>query len=210
MASSHRAGTSFSSGADRWLVLAGAGLLVLGLVLRLLTDIGRSTAAVDTVPPAADSAAAAPAPALAAADSATPAPALAESTAAASLGATSERRERAEPSPAAIPAARPKPSAPAVLPPPKAATTASAATIGAPAAAPDGWRVQLGVFGQAANAEKLTRQVEALGYRGEITPVGERLRVRAVGLPDEAAARAAADSIAAALGVRGSLLAPGR
>jgi cell division septation protein DedD len=203
VASSHRAGTSFSSGADRWLVLAGAGLLVLGLVLRLLTDIGRSTATGDTVAPGADTAVAS-APAVAATDSAALAPSAAESTAAASLGATSDPRERAEPSPAAIPASRPtRAPAPAVAPPVEPAAVAPVASLG-------GWRVQLGVFGQVANAEKLKRQVEALGYRGEITPVGERLRVRAVGLADEPAARAAADSIAAALGVRGSPLPPGR
>ena len=85
-----RKGNMFSNGPDRWLVLAGAGLLVLGLVLRLLTDIGRSTATGDTTTPVADTTLGPEAPALAlppttaetlAATPSTPEPAPASTTA---------------------------------------------------------------------------------------------------------------------------------
>jgi DedD protein len=204
--SSRRTAASLTSGADRWLVLAGAGLLVLGLVLRLLTDIGRSTAVVDTLPPMADSRVTVSEP------SAPPAATGAErveSTSAASLGASGETPMPAEPAPPRSPATVPVRSTPKTAPPKTPTTPSSTA-----AAAPGEWQVQLGVFGQAANAEKLRVRVEALGLTTEVVPLpgpeGERHRVRVVGFRSEAAARAAADSVAAGIGVRGVVMSPGR
>lgn len=168
----------FSAGPDRWLVLAGAGLLVLGLVLRLLTDIGRSTAQGDTTTHVADTQASPPA--------ALPA------TTAETLGAT-------PPAPAVPqPESRP-PSTPA----PEAAKPAPAAL------ATNGWGVQLGAFGQRANAERLQAQVQKLGYTASVGASGALTRVRVVGLPDRAAAQQAADSIGRVLGTKGLVVGPG-
>jgi cell division septation protein DedD len=184
-----RKGSLFTSGPDRWLVLAGAGLLVLGLVLRLLTDIGRSTAAGDAATPMADiETAGSPAPA----DPALPA------TTAETLAATP---------PAPEPMAVVKPTRP-VAPPAAAKAAPKPAT---PAASGlSGWGVQLGAFGKRANAERLSSRVQVLGYRANVIDAGTLTRVRVSDLADRSAAEAAADSIARALGTRGVVVAPGR
>ncbi|MCU0619894.1 MAG: SPOR domain-containing protein [Gemmatimonadales bacterium] len=72
--------------------------------------------------------------------------------------------------------------------------------------------MQLGTFGQQANAEKLRSEVDALGYRTATetisTASGAMHRVRAVGFADATAARRAADSIASATGTRGLVARP--
>jgi cell division septation protein DedD len=173
-------------------VLAGAGLLVLGLVLRLLTDIGRSTAAGDTAAPIADKAAPQP-----------------SAPAAASLPATTAETLAASP-PASVPA----PAVVATPTPPKAPPTAAKAAP-RPATPVDatglsGWGVQLGAFGNRANAERLRSRVQVLGYRANIIDAGTLSRVRVSGLADRSAAEAAADSIARALDTRGVVVGPGR
>jgi cell division protein FtsN len=179
-----RKGNLFTSGPDRWLVLAGAGLLVLGLVLRLLTDIGRSTAAGDTATPVADRKVPA----------AEPMPAVLPPTTAETLAATPSAPEPA-PAPVSRPAApREKAPAPAV----------------AKAPATSGWGVQLGAFGQRANAERLQSRVRALGYQATIADAGALTRVRVNGLADRAAAQAAADAHARTLGTKGVVVSPGR
>jgi cell division protein FtsN len=193
---SRRKGSLFTSGPDRWLVLAGAGLLVLGLVLRLLTDIGRSTAAGDTAAPVAD---------MATPEASAPGVPTLPITTAETLAASPAARE---PAPAAVPkAAQPKA--------PSAATRSAAGpapTKTAPAAASDaaGWGVQLGAFGNRANAERLRSRVQVLGYRTDVIEAGTLARVRVSGLADRAAAEAAADSISRALGTRGVVVGPGR
>lgn len=183
-----RKGNLFTSGPDRWLVLAGAGLLVLGLVLRLLTDIGRSTAAGDIAAPVADTQA----------PSAEPAPATAlPPTTAETLAAT-------PPVPEPAPAPTTRPTAPAEKKPTPPAAKAPAA----PASAD--WGVQLGAFGQRANAERLQSRVRALGFQVGVADAGGLTRVRVNGLADRAAAQAAADSIARALGTTGVVVGPGR
>jgi cell division septation protein DedD len=178
-----RKGNLFTGGPDRWLVLAGAGLLVLGLVLRLLTDIGRSTAAGDTATPLADTKAPAAEPAIAL-----------PPTTAETLAATPR-----DPEPAPAPAARP------AAPPEKKPTPPLAK---APAAS--GWGIQLGAFGQRANAARLESRVRALGYQASVAEMGALTRVRVDGLADRAAAQAAADSIARTLGTKGVVVGPGR
>lgn len=193
MFATRRKGNLFTSGPDRWLVLAGAGLLVLGLVLRLLTDIGRSTAAGDTATPVADT----KAPAV------EPVPAAEPAHAAALPPTTAETLAATPPVPEPVPAPTTRPAAPATKPTPPAAK--------APAApATSGWGVQLGAFGQRANAERLQSRVRALGYEAGVTETGTLARVRVNGLADRAAAEAAADSIAHALGTRGVVVGPGR
>jgi cell division septation protein DedD len=179
-----RKGNMFTSGPDRWLVLAGAGLLVLGLVLRLLTDIGRSTAAGDTATPVADTRALPEEPALGLPP--TTADTLAAST--------------AVPGPPPISVAEPvpvKPSAPAI--------GAAPATLAA-----TGWSVQLGAFGQAANAQRLAGRVRNLGYEASVVNAGKLTKVRVEGLADRRAAEAAADSIARVLDTKGVVVGPGR
>jgi len=174
--------TLFSSGSDRWLVLAGAGLLVLGLVLRLLTDIGRSTAQGDTTTPTADTAVA---------DMSAPLGTTAETLAATPPAPMPEAASSA-PAPAATPVSSP---------PAKRALPSPLAT--------NGWGVQLGAFSRPANAERLQAQVQRLGYVASVGASGKLTRVRVGGLPDRDAARQAADSIARTLGTKGLVVGPG-
>jgi len=177
-----RKGNMFTSGPDRWLVLAGAGLLVLGLVLRLLTDIGRSTAAGDTATPVADTGALEPALGL---------PPTTADTLAASP---------AIPEPPPVSIAKPVPV--------KSAARASGTAPTASAAT--GWSVQLGAFGQAANAQRLAGRVRELGYEASVVNAGKLTKVRVDGLADRRAAQSAADSIARVLDTKGVVVAPGR
>jgi len=187
-----RKGSLFTSGPDRWLVLAGAGLLVLGLVLRLLTDIGRSTAAGDMAAPAAD---------MATSESSAPAAPSLPATTAETLAASPPTPE---PAPAAVVTpARPKA-------PPTAAKPAPRPTGPVEATGLSGWGVQLGAFGNRVNAERLRSRVQVLGYRTNLIDAGTLARVRVSGLTDRPAAEAAADSIARALGTRGVVVGPGR
>lgn len=196
MFATRRKGSLFTSGPDRWLVLAGSGLLVLGLVLRLLTDIGRSTAVGDTAAPVADM----PAP-----ESSPPgAPTLPATTA--------ETLAASPPALTPAPAADVKPT-PLKAPP----TTAKAAAKPAPkpsapaeASGLSGWGVQLGAFGNRANAQRLRSRVEVLGYHANVIDGGTLSRVRVSGLANRASAETAADSIARALGTRGVVVGPGR
>jgi cell division septation protein DedD len=190
---SRQRGTTFVRGTDRWLLLAGVGALVLGLVLRLLTDIGRSTAVaerVDTLPPLA-----APAPA-------SVPPTTAETLAATGRPATPDAppvagTDSAVPTaaPAEATADRPAPSRPTAPPPTKGVAPAGT------------WSVQLGTFGQQPNADRLRAQVEALGYAVTLEPIardsGAMYRVRAVGFGNRDEAQRAADKIASATGTRG-------
>jgi DedD protein len=205
---SRRRGSTFVRGTDRWLVMAGVGALVLGLVLRLLTDIGRSTSA-------------APPPESRLPNVAMPGAPAALPTTAETLAATVERSEPPSPGAAAKPvrpleAAPPAPGAsPARTAAPAAADSPPARPAATrPAAVPSGggWSVQLGTFGQQANAEKLRSEVDALGYRTATetisTASGAMHRVRAVGFADATAARRAADSIASATGTRGLVARP--
>ena len=194
MFASRRKGSLFTSGPDRWLVLAGAGLLVLGLVLRLLTDIGRSTAAGDTAAPIADMATpVSPAPA---------APSL-PATTAETLAASPPIPAPATVTKTSVPKASSTATRPAASPAPKPSAPVEATGLA-------GWGVQLGAFGNRANAERLRSRVQVLGYGTNIIDAGTLTRVRVSGLADRQAAEAAADSIARALGTRGVVVGPGR
>jgi len=191
-----RKGSLFTSGPDRWLVLAGAGLLVLGLVLRLLTDIGRSTAAGDMAAPAAD---------MAASEASAPAAASLPATTAETLAAS-------PPTPEPAPAAVVKPALPKAPPTVAKPAAKPASTPSGPveAAGLSGWGVQLGAFGNRANAERLRSRVQVLGYQTNVIEACTLSRVRVGGLSDRRAAEAAADSIARVVGTRGVVVGPGR
>ena len=179
-----RKGNMFTSGPDRWLVLAGAGLLVLGLVLRLLTDIGRSTAAGDTATPVADTG-------LHPEDPALGLPPTTADTLAASP---------AVPDPPPVSLNKPVPARSST---PAVGTTPASSTA-------SGWGVQLGAFGQTANAQRLAARVRDLGYQAGTMQAGRLTKVRVDGLANRSAAQAAADSIARVLETKGVVVGPGR
>jgi cell division septation protein DedD len=181
-----RKGNLFTTGPDRWLVLAGAGLLVLGLVLRLLTDIGRSTATGDTATPMAD----------------TQQPALEPAPSTALPPTTAETLAATPPVPAPAPRSAANLEVGRKLVP----------VIEQPAPIPRAgdWGVQLGAFSKRANAERLAAQVRQLGYQSSVAPSGSLSRVRVTGLANRATAQLAADSIAGALGTKGVVVGPAR
>lgn len=88
-------------------------------------------------------------------------------------------------------------------PPKPAAQTAPAAPRPAPQAATGGsWRIQLGAFGVAANAEALWNKVrsrpELAGRTKHLVPGGSVTRLQAGGYASEAAARSACARLSAA------------
>jgi cell division protein FtsN len=113
-----------------------------------------------------------------------------------------------------VPVATPpsaKPSAPAPAPTPRptpaAATPAKPATAPAkpapaPAAASGGWRVQLGAFGVATNAEAMWNRVksrpELAGHAKLLVPAGKVSKLQAGGFASQAEAQAACTRLSAA------------
>ena len=194
--SRHR--SSGGNSANRWLIVAGAGLVILAFVARMLLDIGHTkvsdlagvlrpdtataasaaTAPVDTVlaPPVPDSAA-----------TVTPAPPSPEAQATAPTASV------------------PTTSAPTAPPPPAAAP--------APAAPGGQYLIQIGAFGSEANAARLVQGASALGYQASVIPQardGSNLYlVRVAGTGSAADARVASDSLARTLGVKAVVLRPG-
>ena len=131
--------------------------------------------------------------------------------------ALAQQMERAQGSaPAAAPrpvASRPAPAlasaVPAPHPPVRTPAPAPARPAAAPAASGSGWRIQLGAFGSAANAQKawatLHAKVPALGALRPVTvPAGPVTRLQAGPLPS----RAAADKACAAAKAAGSACFP--
>jgi DedD protein len=124
----------------------------------------------------------------------------AQTAAVAEPAAVSAPEPEPEPEPAVVAAAPPpERPAPAAAPPPAPARPAPAA---ATAAAGD-WTVQLGSFGEEANARRLAQRADTFGYKAEVSSYrsdGRTLyRVR-VG---PQATRAAADAAASALRAHG-------
>ncbi len=198
---------------DRWLLIGAVALILVGLALRLVAPRDELARAGDRFVPRQDTAVAreparadtAPTTTGAARDSA---PGAAPSTAVPDSSPDSARVPvPAKPAPAsrAPDSTRRQLPAPKPAPPPRAAE--------APAAPQSGtWGVQLGAFGQHANAERLRDRVRALGFAAEVAPIddGRGLeRVRVGGLADSTAARAAADSLSRAVGMRAVVVPPG-
>lgn len=98
------------------------------------------------------------------------------------------------------PAARATPTPPALAP--RATATPLASASAAPAASAGGYVVQLGSFASRSNAERLARQVHALGYTVSVSrgTAGRRLYRVQVGPARE---RTAAEQLAAKLRTQG-------
>jgi DedD protein len=103
--------------------------------------------------------------------------------------------ETAAASPISQAAEVPSAAAASVAPTSPATPSAPAPRVTGPAAPPEpagAWAVQLGSFASAANAEKLSRQIRALGFTPYVSAAGagaaERFRVRVGPMIDRAAA----------------------
>jgi len=206
--SRHR--SSGGSNANRWLIVAGAGLVILAFVARMLLDIGHTkvsdlaavmrpdTAAVMR-PDTATAAAPAPAPPEPAIDTlATPPPAPVVVTPQPPVLKHDTTAQRA-PSRRTVPA---PPTTPSVTPAPAP-----------PNPAGSGYTVQIGAFGSEANATKLSERASALGYTAKVIPQVRGastlyvVRVKALSANE---ARQAADSLARSLGVKSVVVPPGK
>jgi cell division protein FtsN len=171
--------------ANRWLIVAGAGLVILAFVARMLLDVGHTRVS-DL------------------------AGALRPDTA----NATPATASAVEPA-AALPTVRPVASdTPAAAPPDTVATPAPPAPARMPVPPGSRYVVQIGAFGSAPNAEKLSRRATALGFQAAvITQVrgGTTLYlVRVMRSGSVADARMVSDSLASALGVKAVVLRPGQ
>ena len=199
--SRHR--SSGGSNANRWLIVAGAGLVILAFVARMLLDIGHtkvSDLAAVMRPDTATAAAPTPAPPEPAIDTqaAPPPPAPVVVTPPPPVLKHDTTAQRA-PSPRTVPA---PPTAPSVTPAPAPPTPAGS-----------GYTVQIGAFGSEANATKLSERASALGYTAKVIPQARGastlylVRVNALSANE---ARQAADSLARSLGVKSVVVPPGK
>jgi cell division septation protein DedD len=198
--SRHR--SSGGSNANRWLIVAGAGLVILAFVARMLLDIGHtkvSDLAAVMRPDTATAAAPAPAPPEPVIDTlATPPPAPVVVTPQPPVLKRDTTAQRA-PSPRTVPA---PPTTPSVTPAPAP-----------PNPAGSGYTVQIGAFGSEANATKLSERASALGYTAKVIPQVRGastlyvVRVKALSANE---ARQAADSLARSLGVKSVVVPPGK
>ena len=112
--------------------------------------------------------------------------------------------------PAAVHDARPAAGARSALAAPAApAAPAAQAAPATPAAIPAGWGVQLGVFANAQNAQRLTRTARAKGFSVRISRTGPKglHRVWIAGLADRASAEQMSRKLHAA-GLPGALIRP--
>jgi DedD protein len=101
----------------------------------------------------------------------------------------------AEPAVASVPREGEQPAAAAVTPAPKPAASTS------PAAGD--WAVQLGSFGEEANARRLAQRAGTFGYKAEVTPYSDRGRTLYRVRVGPQRTRAEADAVASALRVHG-------
>ena len=183
---------SSGSSANRWLIVAGAGLVILAFVARMLLDIGHTKGSdlagglrPDTTPArAVEPAVVAPA-------------VVAPEAAVNTLGAASPETAR-------VTVATPPPilKNDRTSPP-----TTSTSTSG-------GYAVQIGAFGSEANAMKLGKRASVLGYTATVIPqrrgASMLYLVRVEGLSSAGQARQASDSLARTLGVKSVVVPPGR
>ena len=212
--SSHR--SSGGSSANRWLIVAGAGLVILAFVARMLLDIGHTKVSdlAGVLKPDTTSAQTAP----------VVAPEVTPDSASAAVP-TAVVDTPATPPPAPVPtppttAATPTPVRVANVTPPvlkNDTTTPRAASPAAPApaaASGSGYAVQIGAFGSEANANKLRDRASALGYSAAVIPqrrgASELYLVRVQSLTSAETARQASDSLARTLGVKSVVIPPGR
>ena len=128
-----------------------------------------------------------------------PAAAEAAPTSAATRGATAPAAEQRDEPPAAVASTAPPPRAPAPAP----AQTAAVTPPKPAAAAAGDWTVQLGSFGEEANARRVAQRASTFGYKAEVsrTTSGGRTLYRVRVGPQ--ATRAAADATASALRAHG-------
>ena len=200
--SRHR--SSGGSNANRWLIVAGAGLVILAFVARMLLDIGHtkvSDLAAVMRPDTAAASAPVPAPPEPAID--TPATPLVPGPAAVTPPPPALRHDTA--------AQLARSSQPVPAPPMKPTVKPAPAPL---APAGSGYAVQIGAFGSEANATKLGEQASALGYTAAVIPqtrgASTLYLVRVKGLAGAGEARQAADSLARSLGVKSVVVRPGR
>jgi DedD protein len=109
---------------------------------------------------------------------------------------------RADPPPAPVPSAAERPAA---TPPPKPAAMPPAAPVApvARTAAKGDWVVQLGSFGEEANAKRLAQRVNAFGYKPDVSNHRSSGRAMYRVRVGPYAARAQADATASALSAHG-------
>ena len=193
--SRHR--SSGGNSANRWLLVAGAGLVILAFVARMLLDIGHTRvsdlAAVmrpdTTASPGAPTIDTAPAVSTTAIDT----PAVPPPPGTSTLGTVSPPVLKPDTITRAAPNPPPAPPVPA--------------TGG-------GYAVQIGAFGSEPNATKLATRASGLGYATEVIPPargGTSLYVVQVrGLSGASEARLAADSLTRTLGVKSVVVSPGK
>lgn len=184
--------------ANRWLIVAGAGLVILAFVARMLLDIGHtkvSDLAGVLRPDTAAATAAAPAPVEPA--PATPLPPQAVTPTAAAPAPPATSPTGATPKGTRVTVANPPP----VL---RLDTTTPGSR----------YVVQIGAFGSEPNAEKLGQRATALGFQAAVIPQVRNgttlylVRVSRAGGADDA--RMVSDSLASALGVKAVVLRPGQ
>lgn len=199
--SSHR--SSGSSSANRWLIVAGGGLVILAFVARMLLDIGHTKVSdlAGVLKPDTTSA-----------QTAAPAVVTPEAPDTA-LAAVVDTPSAPTPTPPAAPV-RVANVTPPILKldttPPRPATPRTPA----PAASGTGYAVQIGAFGSEANAAKLRDRASKLGYTATVISqrrgASELYLVRVQGLSSAETARQASDSLAHTLGVKSVVVPPGR
>lgn len=225
--SRHNAGSGGS--ANRWLIVAGAGLVILAFVARMLLDIGHTKVSDLTGALTADTAAAAPAPAPAPSD---PTVVATSDTASPPPPAPSAPAAVARPGPGTSPTSVPTPTAPAAAAvkadtPPASGLPPGVAIVKdprPPILLPDsqwkgtmpggrGYAVQVGAFGSRENADKLAARASALGFGAGVSSEsrngGVLYLVRVTGLRGADEARTAADSLTRALKVNAVVIPPG-
>ena len=214
------------SSANRWLVVAGAGLVILAFVARMLLDIGHTKVSdlAGVLRPDTAKAAATSAPAPTPADTVGP-DTFPASPAAAQRPASTPPDTATNPASPAPPATPPKVSmsqataspgtAPSSTPP-----TGTHVTVAKPPpvlrmdTTTPGSRyvVQIGAFGSEANAAKLGQRASALGYEATVVPQvrgdATLYLVRVVRAGSPADARIVSDSLANTLGVKAVVLRP--
>lgn len=188
--SRHR--SSGGSSANRWLIVAGAGMVILAFVARMLLDIGHTRVSDLAAGVLRQDSTVAPAP--------DPVPAPPRDSTRVSVQ-----------EPVAPPAtAAPVESTPPAPPPPKVVVAASPP----PVLKAGGFAVQIGAFGAEPNATRLAERSRGLGYPAEVLPQprnGTTLYlVRVTGLSSAEAARQASDSLARSLGVKAVVVRPVR
>lgn len=203
---------------NRWLIVAGAGLVILAFVARMLLDIGNTKVS---------DLAAAIRPDTTTAPAATTAPDTTTVSDTATVPAAAP-----DPAPVTAPVAAPvkvdTPIAPPSAPRPSVTSSSSSPPPGTRVVVADAppilkldtsraggaFAVQIGAFGSESNATQLSERASALGYSAVVVPQsrdGSTLYlVRVRGLTSAGEARQVSDALASKLGVKSVVLPPAR